>query len=544
MDELLTPHADDARVLLEYKQRLSRSMLWRLQRDFFDQRGVRAWSEGTVPHYVVSNPFIAKAYANVVFGFLRDCRAVDNVPENSGFAALDLSKPVYIIELGSGPGRFAFHFIRNLLGSFGGSILNGVNFKYVMTDFAERNVEFWSSHPALQPFVEQGVLDFARYDVNRDEDIKLNVSGDILSAETVGNPLVVLSNYFFDSIPQDVFYVEGGQLHECLVTLLSAQADRNDDDPELLNRIQISYDDNPTSPEYYDDPEFNCILRDYQQRLPSTNILFPCAALSCIRHLRQLSKGRMLLLAGDKGYIKEEALLSRGKPELNLHGSFSMMVNFHAIGQYFHNQGGTTLHTSHCHASINICAFLLGTNSAGYAETQLAYHKAIEKGGPDDFFTLKKGIEKHYEDLTLEQLLALMRLSGWDSKIFLDAFPALLNQVESTSESLQQELNLAIQQVWDNYYHIGEERDIAFYMAMLLYGMKDYREALEYFDHSLRLYGPDASTLYNMAMCHYSLRQLDQAIECVNQTLEINPAFDAAKTMRIKIQSEMAGQTP
>ena len=38
----------------------------------------------------------------------------------------------------------------------------------------------------------------------------------MLSPESVRNPLVLIANYFFDSIPQDAFHVEGGQLYESL----------------------------------------------------------------------------------------------------------------------------------------------------------------------------------------------------------------------------------------------------------------------------------------------------------------------------------------
>src|SRR6185369_11256658 len=208
------------------------------------------------------------------------------------------------------------------------------------------------------------------------------------------------------------------------------------------------------------------------------------------RRLRNMSGGRMLLISADKGYIKEDSLAGRDEPAINVHGSFSMMVNYHAIAQYFQNSGGQALHTSHRHSHINICAFLLGRQPDTFTETRQAYSEAIEQGGPDDFYTLKKGIDKHYEDLSLEQLIALLRLSGWDPKIFLDSFPAMLDRVESASELVRQELYRGIRRVWDNYYHIGEERDIAFCMAMLLYGMDHYLDALTYFDHSLRLYGP------------------------------------------------------
>lgn len=543
MDELKLSKGERTGFVLEQDSRLSESFLWKLQRKFFDQGGVKAWTEGAVPHYVTDNAFIAEAYAKVVFGFLRDCSLKSNAGGDAGFQPLDPSQPVYIIELGAGSGRFAFHFLKKLIGILSCSMLNDISFEYVMTDFTPRNLEHWQAHPSLQPFVEQNVLDFALFDAEHSQQIELKRSGDILSADTIKNPIVVLANYFFDSIPQDVFFIENGTLYESLVTVSSSQQEPDADDPDLLNRIDVSYANNPISSEYYDDPDLDHILKYYQQRLASTFILFPNAAIKCARQMRALSKGRMLLLSADKGYVNEESLLDRAEPAIVVHGSFSMMVNYDAISRYFRNEGGQALQTMHRPANINICAFLFGNHPNKYIETRQFYKEAIENGGPDDFFTLKKGIEKHYEDMSLEELIALLRLSGWDSKIFIESFSVLLEQVESARKPWRQELHRGIQLVWDNYYHIGEAGDIAFYIAMLLYGMKHYLEALTFFDHSLRLYGPDAGTLYNMAMCHYSLRQLDQAIECVNQTLEFDPAFDAAKTMRIKIQSEMAGQT-
>lgn len=216
-----------------------------------------------------------------------------------------------------------------------------------------------------------------------------------------------------------------------------------------------------------------------------------------------------------------------------------MTVNYHALGKYIVKQGGQVLHTTHRHNSLNASAFALGAAPHSLTETRQAYAAAIDQFGPDDFYTLKKGIEKIYDKLTLPQLLAYLRLSRWDANILLGCFPTLLDRVDSLSEPERQALYEAIQQVWDAYYPIGEKRDLAFELGMLLYGMAYYAQALEFFGHSLRLYGPDASTAYNLGMCHYGLRQLEAALAWVEQALALEPAFEAAREMRIKIQEEM-----
>jgi tetratricopeptide (TPR) repeat protein len=487
-----------------------------------------AWRQGTVPHYITSNPFMANAYARVVLGFLCDCQA--------GPAPLVPDQPLYIVELGAGSGRFAFHFLKKLQGWQARSAFQELPVKYVMTDFARPTIDAWQAHPWLRPLVAQGLLDYAQFDVVADQELKLIHSGEILAPGTVGNPLVVIANYFFDSIPQDAFYINEGKLYESLVTMTAP----NDlADSELLKQIEISYEQRPVDGDYYDDPACNHILRGYQERLTDTFLLFPCAAIDGLRRLGRLSQGRLLLLSADKGYHRAADLQGRGPAGITVHGSFSMMVNYHALGQYVRHQGGQALGTDRRHNSLNVSAFILGEPSSGAVETRQAYTAAIEQFGPDDFYTLKKGIEKIYDTLTLPQLLAYLRLSGWDANILLGCFPTLLGRVDSLSEAEREALSEAIQQVWDIYYPIGEERDLAFELGMLVYGMANYAEALEFFRRSLSLYGRDASTAYNIGMCHYGLGQVAAALAWVGQALKIDPSFDAAREMWSSIQAEI-----
>jgi hypothetical protein len=409
-----------------------------------------------------------------------------------------------------------------------------------MTDFADQNVDYWQGHPWLQSYIEQGLLDFARFDVECHREFELINSGDLLSAETLKNPLVVISNYLFDSIPQDAFFVSEGRLFETLVSVKTSEPEADPDDPEILTRAEIFCNQNLVTGDYYDDPKWNRILTDYQERLPDVPFLFPTAALRCLTNLLQISNGRMLLVSGDRGYSRDEGILiGEGALAISVHGSFSLAVDYQIIGEYCRQCGGEALHPEHRAESLNISAFIFGQDPSGPGQTSQAYAQAINGFGPDDFVTLWEGIEPFYETLSLGQLLAFLRLSHWDYKRFWECLPALKKQIESIPEMQKQELHDAIVKVWDSYLPIGEENDLAFQLGTLLLELGFYDDALELLRQSVNLYGAAPGTVYNIGVCYYGLDQREQALEYVNQALELDPEFDDAKALRLELRSEL-----
>jgi len=526
---------EDKRVVLEKQKRLSESLIWGFQRAAFEEQGIENWRQGTVPHYVTSNPFIAAAYAKLVFAYFRDCYQASQ--ENHPF---DLSQPFYIVELGAGAGRFAYYFLKKFQQLHADSRLKQFPFKYVMTDFTTVNITYWRNHSHLQPLIEAGLLDFASFDIERDTELVLHLSQQRLTPENARNPLVILANYVFDSVPQDLFGIVNGQLYERLSTIHSKQPEPNLTDLDMISRIDISYDNQLVTGGPYEDDLFNRILAEYQERLANTDILFPILALRCLNRWRELAGGRFLLISGDKGYSREEDLSFLEEPYIATHGrAFSMMVNFHAIGQYFLHQGGTAFHPAHRHTSLNISAFALGFSTEEITETRSAYADVIDAISPDDFFLLVTTLRENNEVLKPETALALLRLSQWDAEVLLRNLPAFLERVETASELFLEEIYWAVCQVWANYYPIGEEWDLAFYLGMLLYRMRYYNSALEYLGHSLHLYGENATTFHNMALCYFGLHQMDKSMEYVDKALALDPTFDSAKGLRVKLQAEM-----
>jgi tetratricopeptide (TPR) repeat protein len=316
------------------------------------------------------------------------------------------------------------------------------------------------------------------------------------------------------------------------------------DDPALLPHLDIEYANSPAALPYYGDQEWDALLDDCAHRLPSTTFLFPVAALRCIRVLADISGGCMFLLAADKGYHSDQALLDgAGSPFPVLHSDlcFSFMVDFQAISLFVRRRGGTVLQSAN-QRNLGISGLLLAGNGVEHHETVQAFESAVGKFGPDDLFSLTRHFEKRIEETSFEEIMATLRLSVWDARLLWAAMPVFHRCLEALDDSARSELRDAVHRVWELYYPIGEQADLPFYIGVLLLEVKFYADALRFFHESERLYGPASSTAYNIGACYVHLQQFDSALKAVDRSLELEPAFDAAKTTRIRIESLLAGR--
>jgi hypothetical protein len=531
------PAPETTTFVLEEKKRLSDSLIWRLQRDFYSQKGEEAWLTGRTPYYVTSNAFIANAYARVIAGFLRDCAGA-----TSNLGPLDPKAPVYILEVASGSGKFGFLFLKKLLALKQRiPLLAGLNFRYVMTDLVPANLKAWQSRDRFRPFLEAGVLDFATFDLERDEKITLAHSGETLSVGTLRNPLAVIANYAFDTTAQDAFWIKGGALTESLVTTASTRKEKEGlPDPETLKRVSTRYEQRPVEDDYYEDEAMNRILAAYRTRLGDTSFLFPIGALKGIRTLMAMASGRLLLLSGDKGYTHEDELTVRADPQMALHGGFSMMVNYHAIGLYFRERGGLALHSSSRDKRLKVSAFVAGAPEAMLAETRSAFHQAIDGFGPCEYFTLVTGLRKELPAPSLDVLLGLLRIGEGDPHLISLFSVPLADQAKKAPDPVRRELVRVLEQAWDNFYPM--DHDLPFELGRIYSGLERPLDALRCYLESLRLYKEHPATLFNAGLCLYRLQRPQEALTLMERALRVEEGYGPAREWRIRLQSELAGR--
>jgi tetratricopeptide (TPR) repeat protein len=513
-------------VVLERDVPLSQSLIWQRQRDFYAQRGLRAWSEDQVPAYITNNPFTAEIYAGIVFAFLCDCMT------QGGRPPLSPENPLRMLELGAGTGKFAYLFLRNLTSLLRAENIAPATVRYSMTDCTENLPQEWRSNSYLAEFVASGVLEFEVFRAGAGTRPRFPAAP---VAGTAG-PLAVIANYVFDSLPQDAFVIENGQVFEALVTTTAP----GEAAPKVAD-LKLSFKSTPVPRDRYAHASWNAVLEHYRAKLPSASVLFPSQALATLQELAGLSDGRMLVLAADKGQAHEDQLLlCQSTPAFEFHSPdcFSQMVNFHAMAKCFEAEGGQAHLPDKHFSGLNICAFLERRGDQAFPATTAAYRQAQAAFGPDDLFTLLAWLNAHMEEMSTPQILSALRLTRWDTTALMRFFPMLARQARHALRE-RSDIRDAVLRVWANRFPVAPgDNALAFQCGVILLELRYFDDAAQMLRTSQKLLGPSAATSYNLGLCAQGLGHTDEALALMTEASQLDPRFEPAQAARRKLETE------
>jgi SAM-dependent MidA family methyltransferase len=497
--------------------RFSEAPIWELQRSYYEEQGILAWQSEEVPLYITNNPIIAVTYAEILFGFLQDRARL-------GYT----SAPVTILELGAGSGRLAFQILKELceLRDYAGILLPP--FRYVMSDLAIKNITYWQRHRSLQPFIEQGILDFAKFDAVQDTELHLTQSGILIRPGDLEQPLLVIANYFFDSIPQELLYVDESRIYECDVSLQFPDGAADLGTSDMLEKVVPEYHYRRAAEYEQESYLYRDVIELYQQKLEDSHVLFPAIGLACLERLHELSQAGFMLLTADKGDHRLENWEYAEAPKLIHHGSFSLEANYHAIQYVFEQKGAQTLFTKHHYKNLNVGCILMLQDPISYANTRLAYRRFVDRFGPDDFFSLKAGFEGQINHMELSQLYSFWKLGGYDAQLFLQSAKRISDLLPDSGEQEMNDIRNGIHLMWEGYYPIEVKHDLALDCGMLLYQMDLFEDALLFFERSVHDYDADTAALYPMAICCYEVGREEAARDYTQRALAMEPEHEGA----------------
>ncbi len=481
---------------IQEKTPFSESLIWQINKDFYHQNGISAWSDSVVPHQITNSSTAATAYAELIFAFLKDLES-----------NLEPNRIVYILELGAGHGRLCYNILRRLNELIVDSDGYSTKYCYVLSDIVEDNLAFYNNHPKLQEYFSQGLLDISYFDAEKSRELYLRKSKTQIKQSDLEHPILAIANYFFDSLPNELYYFENGNVSNCSISIDSLTDPLGKSAHDLISDMELKFYKSAVQETHFDNVIFNNILTQYNKACSDTYILFPKMAMECLTNISSLSKMGLVLLTMDKGYKEIQELASRKKPDFVKHGSFSLWVNFHALSQFCILSGGTSMFDSSTNFSIDFGCLSLIKQPFKYQNFKETYRKHSRQLNLDDHNSMKKLVYKNIANVNLSDLLGLIRLNSYDSSIFINLLPIIKQLMKKISIKQRARLRQTISAVWNNYYSIKEDYDLSYELGGLMYDIGCYVEALEFFKYSSDTIGNTIDLDYNQMLCYYQLRE-------------------------------------
>jgi tetratricopeptide (TPR) repeat protein len=505
-------------ITIDRDKKFSESLLWNFQRAYFDTEGVDAWVKD-VPHYVTSNPFLANCYAQMTVRLAQDWSRKHPDAKNH---------PFYIMELGTGTGQLSYYILKKIRELKTQLNLEHLHICYLMTDFTESNLKYWDKHPALQQFIDEKMLDFAIFDMEKDTEITLRKAGTKLTPGSLANPLTVYANYIFDTVSSDLFTVKDNNIYASLVNLSTESSNMKDGKPISMSEIKLNYKTAEIKQNYYENEIFNDIVHNYKNLLQDSHILFPLAGLRTIVNLKKLSDGKLFLVSSDKGYAQVSELENLGYPYVDFHGSFSLMVNFHAIAEYFERSGGKAmLQTSR--PGIKTNAFYCGFDLEGLPEFAMSIYEYVERLSPGDYFVMHRNIRDNFPHAPIESLVGHLSFAHWDPHIYRKLSKQLCEQAPAADREVVDYLTYHLPDIATNFYYLPQGYDVNFDLGLLLHTLRRYGDAISYYETSRHYYGDRFDLIYNLAICEYNVGKVKQALANFQYALTFKPDSAEAK---------------
>lgn len=500
-------------IILEKDCSFSKSMVWTTSRNYYIEKGVEAWSE-SVPFYITSNAFIAKQYADLLLSAMQSW--VDANPSSE--------PPCFpVLEIGAGCGQLAFLIIRSLNESMQTLHLDNFSFQYIISDLSAKNLAFIAEHSLFKPFIETNQCRFSVFDLENDNSIDL-LPTDSHPAETLSpkTPLLLVANYLFDSLTSDVFYVNKGQIQEAKVSLSTEKKNLNNGAPKDWEKVTLSFSKEPISGEHYDDEHFNHILNSYKDSLDSTHVIFPIGSLNALKRLKTISQQPLMVLLSDKCFNDTTEMEEQEPPELDVHGSFSTMVNLDALTQYCLSHDGHSIIPTP-RDGLTTAILTMGINPQHFPLLNYNIQQHLERFNPTDFFNLYDALSDHHSKWTLEQLSGILSASNWDPGLFSVVEERLQSVLEKNNTQVVDYVLNKLALVGDQFYPIPAAEDVYFQIASICYSLDHYETAIGYFERSLDFYPNEDEALFNLGLCYFYLDDHGNALTYVKKALAIDP---------------------
>jgi tetratricopeptide (TPR) repeat protein len=521
---------DPTIIELESKKAFINSKIWKLQKDFYKNQGISAWV-GKVPFYITSNCFLARKYAEMLINLISD--GLRNKTFNP-------KHPIYIFELGSGSGKFGYHLINDLMQCRKDVKDVELDIRYVMTDLCPKNVDFWKKHNQLKDMVIDGILDMGIFDADYCNDINTEFAKKIIGRKSLKNPPIVIGNYFLDTISCDLLRFNNGEVSQADLSIRTNVDNYSNNMVKDLKALDISYSFSEFNEGKIANKDYLALISYYKKHIKDSTVIMPTTVFKIVDFFSRTNKeNKAFFLFSDKGHVGLESLQLSQKPHFAFHGSFSLMVNFHALNLYYNIKKNSDVIVQDDGEGMSIIGFAANETYDNFGLFKNRFMKYANEFNVQNFMNLKNFYMDKIDTLSISEMVALLSLSNYDSKILLDIANHFVQKLSSISVKMKHNILTNLKKIERNHFFLPNKENTIFELARVNYCLGNYAESVRLYKISIKYYGESLETLFNMGLSAYYADKKTIALECLEKLVKIDQNDQEAKDWVERIKKEL-----
>jgi hypothetical protein len=514
-------------VTLQEATPFDRSVVWRIHDAYFASRGIDAWNLGEVPFYATSSFATATQHARFFTEFVATWIREGRIGPDDD---------LWVLEVGSGLGRFATNFYRALMkssGPLGAELLHRV--RYVLSDYSPKSLGQAISTPALAKLVEEERVIPALYD--------LRVPGELrtLAGEPFAPPKLVwiVANYVSCVLPMKTVQWRGPTAG-FFEQWVRVRADVPDQEPApepdraladlladatrsklLEEAVQMDIEWREAPPEaLYPEGTHAAVLRAFAADLPEASFGYPHGFFDFLRVASSFLHDGGLVLVNDYGSVDVAAIRGRYDRKPQIYGnSLANAIHFPLVRAWAAANGWSSLCTEDPLASIHSCGLRPGRpwTEGEQAAFDAAYVRAR---GTDDIMDWASAAAMCFDKREYDRAVRFYRRCL---------------QLEPDSVEFHHKLgNAAIEgRRYDlalSYLHRGlalagpdnTTWDLEFQLGRAYCLLEDYPTAIEWYEKAVQKES-HPTTWTNLGVVYQQVGRTEDALRCYQRALTIDP---------------------
>ncbi|MCB1136130.1 MAG: hypothetical protein KDK78_07675, partial [Chlamydiia bacterium] len=284
--------------------------------------------------------------------------------------------------------------------------------------------------------------------------------------------------------------------------------------PELIPELRWNYSfkDLEAIP-FPPDSTAHRVLAHYASEFVDAHCCLPVQGYRVLENIQNLAREGFLLLAGDQGITHKEQVATGGPPRLSLHGTFSVPVDYYALGLFFDLDGGYALRSSSEDEDFVVLAGVKGLSREDSPETERTFDIQVNSFEMQDYWSLINCVEAECPKPSLDHILRLVKLGNYDPPILHGFYNAVRPQAALASDAMKDKLCDTMQKVADRFFPLNPQEGMFFTnLGILCFEMQRFEQGKEFFKRTLDLLPDYAAAWFYKGMCHKFLDQLDESV--------------------------------